>query len=65
MQYAGLDVSLKEKAICVIEADGEVAWEGKVPTDIAKISEALSRHAPTLAKAGMEPDRSRSGCGTH
>lgn len=54
MQYAGLDVSLKETAICVIDGDGDIAWEGKVATDVAKIGEVLRQHAPALAKAGME-----------
>lgn len=29
--YAGLDVSVKETAICVIDAGGTVVWQGKVP----------------------------------
>jgi transposase len=54
MQYAGLDVSLKETAICVIDANGRVAWEGKVATNVGEIHGALRRHAPALTRAGME-----------
>jgi transposase len=35
--YVGLDVSLKEVSICVIDADGIVAAEGKVATEPALI----------------------------
>ena len=35
--YVGLDVSLKEVSICVIDADGVVAAEGKVSTEPALI----------------------------
>jgi transposase len=54
MQYAGLDVSVRETAICVVGADGETIWEGKVATGVGEIHEALRRQAPELARAGME-----------
>ncbi|MEM6744927.1 MAG: IS110 family transposase [Pseudomonadota bacterium] len=54
MQYAGLDVSVKETAICMVDAEGAPIWEGKVATDVGEIHEALRRHAPSLTKAGME-----------
>ncbi len=31
--YVGLDVSLKEVSICVVDADGTVIAEGKVATE--------------------------------
>ena len=31
--YAGLDVSLKEISICVIDQDGEIAMRGSAPAD--------------------------------
>jgi hypothetical protein len=31
--YVGLDVSLKEVSICVVDGDGVVVGEGKVATD--------------------------------
>ncbi len=31
--YVGLDVSLKEVSICVVDAEGAVVAEGKVATD--------------------------------
>ena len=53
--YAGLDVALKETAICVIAADGSVVWQGKVTTLLEAIVSALARHAPELARAGNLP----------
>jgi transposase len=35
--YAGLDVSLEEVSICVVDADGSVIGEGKVATEPAEI----------------------------
>ena len=35
--YVGLDVSLKEVSICVVDADGSVVVEGKVATKPAEI----------------------------
>ena len=52
--YAGLDVSMKETAICVVNGTGEVVWQGKVATQIEAISSALSCHAPKLVRAGLE-----------
>ena len=48
--YAGVDVSVKETAICVIDAVGAVVWQGKVHTQIEAIAEALARHAPELER---------------
>ncbi len=53
-KYAGLDVSLKETAICVVDDSGDVCWQGKVTTGIDAIADALQRHAPGLVRAGME-----------
>lgn len=52
--YAGLDVSVKETAICVIDSAGAILWQGKVATQIEAIAEALARRAPELERAGME-----------
>lgn len=52
--YAGLDVSVKETAICVIDGAGAMIWHGKVATRTETIADALARHAPELERAGME-----------
>lgn len=52
--YAGLDVSMEETAVCVIGADGSVAWEGRAASDPAAIAGCLSRWSGCLAKVGLE-----------
>ncbi len=32
-QYVGLDVSLKEVSVCVVDGNGDVIVRGTVPTD--------------------------------
>jgi hypothetical protein len=39
--YAGLDVSLELTSVCVVDAEGRIAAEAKVPSDPAAISAAL------------------------
>ena len=52
--YAGLDVSIKEMAICVVNGNGEAVWQGKVKIQIESIPAALASHAPELVRAGIE-----------
>ena len=52
--YAGLDVSTKETAICVLDQEGRRTWEGKVASDPTVIARALRRHAPCLERACLE-----------
>jgi transposase len=52
--YAGLDVSLKETAICSIDETGKVLFEGKVATDPQVIAQCLAKRAPGLGRVGLE-----------
>ena len=31
-EYVGLDVSMEETSVCVMDAAGEIVWEGKAAT---------------------------------
>ena len=42
--YVGLDVSLKEVSICVVDAGGEVLNRASVPTEPDIIAEYVARH---------------------
>src|SRR5262245_34883221 len=52
--YAGLDVSLKETAVCVVDDAGRIVFERMVPTDPQIIAKYLSKHAPRLERFGLE-----------
>jgi len=52
--YAGLDVSLKLTAVCVIDERGRVVTEGKVPSEPDAIAAFLQLYAATLSLAGLE-----------
>lgn len=53
-QYVGLDVSLKETSIAVIDDDDKIMWRGSVTTTPDTIAEALRKHAPHAARIGLE-----------
>jgi transposase len=53
-EYVGLDVSMEETAVCVIDADGAVVAEAKVATAPAAIAAYLAPWVDTVAKVGLE-----------
>ena len=52
--YAGLDVSMKEVSICVVDEDGGIVARGRVPTDPAAIAGFLAEKSGALARAVHE-----------
>ncbi|MEG3178978.1 transposase, partial [Sphingomonas sp. RB3P16] len=52
--YVGLDVSMKETAICVVDEAGTRIWEGKSRTDPDAIAAVLMRRAAGALKIGIE-----------
>lgn len=53
-EYVGLDVSMEETSVCVLDAGGSVVWEGKVDSEPAAIERMLRRRAPQALKVGLE-----------
>ena len=53
-QYVGLDVSLRETSIAVIDENDKVVWRGSVASTPEAIAEALSRHASRAERIGLE-----------
>ena len=53
-QYVGLDVSLKETSIAVIDENDKLVWRGSVPSTPEAIAEALRKHAPRAERIGLE-----------
>jgi transposase len=54
--FAGLDVSMKETHICVVDRDGDVALEAKAPTSPAAIAAELAK-APAAKLIVFETGR--------
>ena len=52
--FAGLDVSIEETAVCVVDDQEAVAMQCSVPTEPESIAEALAPFAATLKCAGHE-----------
>ena len=53
-QYVGLDVSLKETSICVIDDADKIVWRGRVNTALEAIVSAVTQHAPHAVRIGLE-----------
>jgi len=53
-KYAGLDVSMEETAVCVIDEAGKVVAEAKVASDPAAMAEHLARWRDELVVVGLE-----------
>jgi len=53
-QYVGLDVSMEETSVCVMDVTGAVVWEGEVASTPAALVRALHRHAPRAVRVGLE-----------
>ena len=45
-QYVGLDVSLKETSICVIDDADKIVWRGQVDSTPEAIAAAVKQYAP-------------------
>jgi transposase len=52
--YVGLDVSLEETSICVIDEDGQMAWQGKSSSEPTAIAKQVKLHAPEVTRVGFE-----------
>src|SRR5271170_2906762 len=53
-QYVGLDVSQKETAVCVVDQDGKVLFEGKAPSDPGALARVIHKRAPAAERIGFE-----------
>lgn len=53
-QYVGLDVSMKETSVCVLDQEGSVVFEGQVPSQPQAIAKMLRRRAPRAVRIALE-----------
>ncbi len=52
--YVGLDVSLKETSVCVVDGDGEIQCEGTVISEPDAIAAFIRAKAPHAKRIGLE-----------
>ena len=52
--YAGLDISLEETSLCIVNAEGKVVKEAKIATDPDVLAKALVEARVTLKRVGLE-----------
>lgn len=52
--YVGLDVSLKQTAVCVADQTGKIMREGMIDSDPDAIANFIRATAPNLARVGLE-----------
>lgn len=52
--YVGLDVSVLETHICVVDENGSRLFRGAVSTEPDPIAEAILRHAPNCERVAVE-----------
>ena len=53
-QYVGLDVSLEQTSICVIDDAGAIVWRGKCRSTPESIHAVIAKQAPKAARIGLE-----------
>lgn len=52
--FAGLDVSLHETSVCIVDQDGRIVLETKVPTDGGTLCSTLGTYTDQLHRIGLE-----------
>jgi transposase len=52
--FIGLDVSLAKTAVCVVDRDGAVLWQGKVPSEPGPLIARLAEWSGTIDLTGIE-----------
>ena len=52
--FIGLDVSLNKAAVCVVDRDGVVLWQGKVPSEPGPLITRLAEWSGKIDLAGIE-----------
>jgi transposase len=52
--YVGLDVSLEQTSICVVDDAGAVVWRGKCSSTADSIAAVIGKHALGVVRIGLE-----------
>ena len=59
--YAGLDVSLEQTSVCLVDAQGQVVREAKVTSEPEALIRFLCGQDLAIARVGLEAGPCRSG----
>ena len=57
--YVGVDVSLRQTAVCVVDQAGKIKRQGMVASDPGAIADFITSHAPHVARIGPETGAAR------
>jgi hypothetical protein len=60
--FAGLDVSVKDTSVCIVDETGRIVREAKVASEPAALLAALENDAYTSNGSDWKPGRCRNGC---
>jgi len=53
-RYVGLDVSLEQTSICIVDDTGATFWRGKCRSTPESIHTVIAKHAPEAVRIGLE-----------
>ena len=60
--FAGLDVSVKETSVCIVDDTGRIVREVKIASEPDALLQELTSLAYHFKRIGLEADRCRNGC---
>jgi transposase len=63
-QYVGLDVSLGQTSVCVVDGDGKTLWQGKCASTPEALVATIRAKAPEVVRVGLESGPMSAGTGT-
>jgi len=59
--FAGLDVSVKETSICIVDDAGNIVREARVASEPEALLQVLTNAVYRFKRLGWKPDRCRNG----
>jgi transposase len=52
--YVGLDVSLEQTSVCVVDGNGKTLWQGKCASNPEALAATIRARAPAAVRVGLE-----------
>jgi transposase len=63
--FAGLDVSVKDTSVCIVDDTGGIVREVKVASEPDALLTVLRNPTYRFRRIGLEAGRCRNGCSAH